>query len=224
MTIPKVLKRNILSEEKKGSVLALLAEGYSEFHQNFKDSGSWEQGQTADTGNNKATDQADGEKRLSTDRDDRQLIQMSLSIWWRIGDDLGVLQQGWNQEHSSLWREHESCFLLIMFPNSEDCFFQQDSDPCHTAWSIKVWMVDHKIKTLSWPANLQTWTPLKTSGMRSRGRWMATSHQTKPGCLNFCIRSGKMSPNSNVKDWWRAYEDTSKLWLKIRVISLNIDF
>ncbi len=223
--MPKELKRNILSEEKKGSVLALLAEGYSEFAslkfqiQRFMRTRSncrhWEQ---------QSYWPAEGEKRLSTDRDDRQLIQMSLSIWWRIGDDLGVLQQGWNQEHSSLWREHESCFLLIMLPNSEDCFFQQDSAPCHTAWSNKVWMVDHKIKTLSWSANLQTWTPLKTSGMRSRGRWMATSHQTKPGCLNFCFRSGIMSPNSNVKDWWRAYEDTSKLWLKIRVISLNIDF
>ncbi len=74
------------------------------------------------------------------------------------------------------------------------------------------------------PVNLQTWTPLKTSGMWSRRRWMATSHQTKPGCLNFCVRRGIMSPNSNVKDWWRAYEDTSKLWLKIRVIPLNIDF
>ena len=30
MTIPKELKRKVLSEEKKGSILALLAEGYSE--------------------------------------------------------------------------------------------------------------------------------------------------------------------------------------------------
>ena len=28
----------------------------------------------------------------------------------------------------------------------------------------------------------------------------------------------------NVKDWWRACQDTWKLWLKIRVIPPNIDF
>ncbi|CAJ0944691.1 unnamed protein product [Ranitomeya imitator] len=41
-----------------------------------------------------------------------------------------------------------------MFPKSEDCFFQQDIVPCHTARSIKVWMKDHHIKFLSflsWP-------------------------------------------------------------------------
>ena len=41
---------------------------------------------------------------------------------------------------------------LTMFPNSEDWFFDQDNAPCHTARSIKVWMEDHQIKTLSWPA------------------------------------------------------------------------
>ena len=28
--------------------------------------------------------------------------------WWRIGDDLGVLQQGWNRADLFLWRTHES--------------------------------------------------------------------------------------------------------------------
>ena len=72
--------------------------------------------------------------------------------------------------------------------------------------------------------NLQTWIPLKTSGMWSTGRWMVTSHQTKPSCLNFCARSGIKSPNGNVKDWPRACQDAWKLWLEIKGIPPNIDF
>lgn len=41
---------------------------------------------------------------------------------------------------------------LSMFPNSGSWFFQQDNAPCLTARSIKVWMKDHQIKTLSWSA------------------------------------------------------------------------
>ena len=50
---------------------------------------------------------------------------------------------------------------LTMFPNSEDCFFQQDNAPWHTARSIKVWMKDHQIKTLSWPAQSPDLNPIE---------------------------------------------------------------
>ena len=52
----------------------------------------------------------------------------------------------------------------------------------------------------------------KNSEMWSRGRWMVTSHEKKPSCLNSCARSSIKSPNGNVKDWWRACQDTWKLW------------
>uniref|UniRef100_A0AAY5L2K7 Tc1-like transposase DDE domain-containing protein n=1 Tax=Esox lucius TaxID=8010 RepID=A0AAY5L2K7_ESOLU len=48
--------------------------------------------------------------------------------------------------------EHLLPSALTMFPNSGNCFFLQDNAPCHTARSIKVWMEDHQIQTLSWPA------------------------------------------------------------------------
>ena len=93
-------------------------------------------------------------------------------ILWRIYDGLGVLQQGWNRADLSLWRTYESSHVqvcpgrkvasaLTMFPNSEDWFFQQDNAPCHTARSIKVWMEDLQIKTLSWPAQSPDLNPIK---------------------------------------------------------------
>ncbi|XP_067283148.1 alpha-N-acetylgalactosaminide alpha-2,6-sialyltransferase 2 [Pseudorasbora parva] len=48
-----------------------------------------------------------------------------------------------------------------MFPKSEDWFFQQDNAPCHTSRSIKVWMEDHQIKTLSWPAQSPDLNPIE---------------------------------------------------------------
>ena len=50
---------------------------------------------------------------------------------------------------------------LTMFPNSEECFFQQDNAPCHTARSVKVWMKDHQIRTLSWPAQTPDLNPIE---------------------------------------------------------------
>lgn len=38
------------------------------------------------------------------------------------------------------------------FLGFEDWVFQLEIAPCHTDRLIKVWMVDHRIKTLSWPA------------------------------------------------------------------------
>lgn len=38
---------------------------------------------------------------------------------------------------------------LTLFPNSEDCFFQQDNASCHTAMAIKVWMEDQDQDTFS---------------------------------------------------------------------------
>src|SRR4029434_2929927 len=46
-------------------------------------------------------------------------------------------------------------------PNSEECFFQQDNAPCHTARSVKVWMKDHHIRTLSWPAQSPDLNPVE---------------------------------------------------------------
>ena len=51
--------------------------------------------------------------------------------------------------------------VLTMFPNSEDSFFQQDNAPCHTVRSIKVWMEDLQIKTLSCPAQSPDLNPIE---------------------------------------------------------------
>ncbi|KAM7391278.1 hypothetical protein PAMP_021978 [Pampus punctatissimus] len=50
---------------------------------------------------------------------------------------------------------------LTMFPNSEDCFFQQDNAPCHTAGPINEWMKDDQIKSLSWPAQSPDLNPIE---------------------------------------------------------------
>ena len=81
--MPKELKRKVLSEEKKASILALLAEGYSE----RKVASILKISKTA-VHNNKVKQQTlgttklqtgRGRNRVSTDRDDRQLIRMSVS-------------------------------------------------------------------------------------------------------------------------------------------------
>ena len=90
------MKTKALSEEKKGSILALLAEGYSEcqvasilkmskkaVHKN-KDKKQTLGTTKLQTGR--------GRKRLSTDQDDRQLIGMSLS---NHGMTLSDLQKEW---------------------------------------------------------------------------------------------------------------------------------
>lgn len=121
------------------------------------------------------------------------------------------------QIYKVILRESVLPFALTMSPNSQDWVFQQDGAPCLTARSIKgtVCMQDHQFKTLSW----QT---------QSLERWMATRHQRELGCLNFSTRSDIKSPNSNMKDWWRACEDTWKLLIeknlgystKYRLVSL----
>ena len=50
---------------------------------------------------------------------------------------------------------------LTMFPNSEECFFQQGNAPCHTAMSVKVWMKDQQIRTLSWQAQSPDLNPIE---------------------------------------------------------------
>ena len=76
--MPKRLKRKVLSEEKKGSILALLAEGYSE----CRVASILKISKTA-VHKNKVKQQTlgstklqtgRGQKRLFTDRDDHQLI------------------------------------------------------------------------------------------------------------------------------------------------------
>ncbi|CAJ0966777.1 unnamed protein product [Ranitomeya imitator] len=55
-------------------------------------------------------------------------------------------------KRTSVFQVYINIHSQAMFPNSENRFFQQDNAPCHTARSIKVWMKDHHIKTLSWAA------------------------------------------------------------------------
>lgn len=80
--MPKKLERKVLSGEKKGSILALLAEGYSE-----RQVASILKISKTAVHNNKVKHQtlgttklktSRGRKRLTTDQDDRQLILMSL--------------------------------------------------------------------------------------------------------------------------------------------------
>ena len=82
--MPKELKRKVLSEEKKGSILALLAEGYSERHV----ASILKISKTA-VHKNKVKQQTLGTtklqagrgwKRLSTDWDDCQLICRSAPL------------------------------------------------------------------------------------------------------------------------------------------------
>lgn len=95
--------------------------------------------------------------------------------------------------------------------------------PClqATVRTIKVWMEDHEIKTLSCPAQYQDLNPIKTPGMWSR-ETDGTSHQITLSRLNFCTRSGLKLPKSKVKDW--ACQDEWKLWLTFRVIPPNFSF
>ena len=64
--MPKELKRKKLSDEKKGSILALLGEGYSEHEVQVQQTLGTTKLQTGR-----------GQKRLSADQDDCQLIPMS---------------------------------------------------------------------------------------------------------------------------------------------------
>jgi hypothetical protein len=68
---------------------------------------------------------------------------------------------------------------LTMFPNSEDCIFQWDNAPCHTARSIKVWMEDHQIKTLSWPAQSPDLNPIENHQIKTLS-WPAQSPDLNP--------------------------------------------
>lgn len=70
----------------------------------------------------------------------------SLCIWWRARDNLVVLLQGWDGVDFHFLKD------ASIKPCAKLCWrktFQHDSVPCHTARSIRVWMKDHKIKTLS---------------------------------------------------------------------------
>ena len=79
--MPKEMKRKVLSEKKKGAILALLAEGYSE-----RQIASILKISKTAVHKNKVKQQTlgttmlqpgRGRKRLSTNRDDRHLIHMS---------------------------------------------------------------------------------------------------------------------------------------------------
>lgn len=88
--MPKELKRKVLSAEKKCSILALLAEGYNErqvasIHKKMAVHKNKVKQQTLGT---TKLQTGRGRKRLSTERDDRQLIQMSLSNRRMTSSDL----------------------------------------------------------------------------------------------------------------------------------------
>ena len=86
-------------------------------------------------------------------------------IWWGIGDDLGVLQQGCNRADSFLRRTVNQATYKVFLEESllaaALIFLLLDNAPCHTAKSIKVWMKDHQIKTQSWPARSPDLNPIK---------------------------------------------------------------
>uniref|UniRef100_A0AAQ5XGI7 Tc1-like transposase DDE domain-containing protein n=1 Tax=Amphiprion ocellaris TaxID=80972 RepID=A0AAQ5XGI7_AMPOC len=48
-----------------------------------------------------------------------------------------------------------------LFPASNDWIFQQDNTPCHTARSIKAWMENQNIQTMSWPAQSPDLNPIE---------------------------------------------------------------
>jgi hypothetical protein len=66
-----------------------------------------------------------------------------------------------------------------MFPISEDWFFQQDNVSCHTVRSIKVWMEDHQIKTLSWTAQSPDLNPIENPQIKTLS-WTAQSPDLNP--------------------------------------------
>ncbi|KAK1787084.1 hypothetical protein P4O66_017461, partial [Electrophorus voltai] len=107
---------------------------------------------------------------------------------------------------------------LTMFRNSDDCFFQQDNAPCDTARSIKsvdkgpshnacslqanrtmlhvtqpgqskVWIRDHQIKTLSWPAQSPNLNPTKNLWNVIKGKLDGHKPSNKAELLDFCARS-----------------------------------
>ena len=85
---------------------------------------------------------------------------------------------------------------LTLFPSSWTMLHATQPGQSTFGWRTTISRLCHG------QANLQTWNPLKTSGMWSKGRWMVTM----------------WSLIINVKDWWRVCQDAWKLWLKIRVI------
>ena len=118
-------------------------------------------------------------------------------ILWGIGDDLGVLQQGWNGADSSLRRTHESRHPQG-YPGRKLVSFCSDNVPQLWRLVFSSRTVFHATQLSQWRCgwrttkstachgqpNLQTWTSLKTSWMWSRWSWRVISHQTKLSCLN----------------------------------------
>ena len=87
--MPKELKRKVLSEEKKGSILVLLAEGYIASILKISKTAVHKNKVKQQTLGTTKLQTGRGRKRLSTHRDDRQLIQMSLNNnWWMTSIDL----------------------------------------------------------------------------------------------------------------------------------------
>ncbi len=163
-------------------------------------------------------------------------------IWWRIGDDLGVLQQGRNEAHLSLWRAHKSSHVqgcagrkLASFcsdnvPQLWGCFFVfvflagQCSIPhSQVNQGVDGGPPDQEDPVIASPISRPkpNWKPLECD-QEEDGKSRAIN-QSWAAWIS-CTRSGIKSPNSNVKDWWRACKDAWNCDWKIRVIPPNIDF
>ncbi len=83
-----------------------------------------------------------------------------LMVIWRPGQAYKPTIVKFGGESVMIWKNLLST-APTMFPNSEDCFFQQDNAPCHTARSVKVWREDHQFKTLSWSAQSPDLNPIE---------------------------------------------------------------
>ncbi len=74
-----------------------------------------------------------------------------------------------------LWFKTQKCLLLLLY--LVQCLI------CSSKMHFK-------------KSDLQTWSPLKTSGIWSRGQWMVTSHQINWAA---CTRNGIQSPKNTRK-------------------------
>lgn len=51
--------------------------------------------------------------------------------------------------------------IATWYPNHESCVFMQDSAPCHTALSIRKFLMEKNIPLLPWPGNSPDLNPIE---------------------------------------------------------------
>jgi len=98
-------------------------------------------------------------------------------------------------------------------------FIHQDNAPCHTAISIKVWMEDHQIKTLSWPAQSPGLNPIENLWNVIKRNMDGHKPSNKAKLLEFFF----FAPGVTQHQCERLVESIPRR-MKIRVIPPNIDF